>query len=106
MPAVFKNVIDWTSRISAPNEKNLSCYTDKVVALLSASPGGFGGMRGLVHVRSMFGSINSIVLPQQKCIPNASSAFDDAGNFKDAKVQSDVQAIGRTLADFLKKHKS
>ncbi|MCE5293862.1 MAG: NAD(P)H-dependent oxidoreductase [Chlamydiales bacterium] len=106
MPAVFKNVIDWTSRVSAPNEKNLSCFTDKVVALLSASPGALGGIRGLVHVRSMFGNINSIVLPQQKCIPNAFIAFDESDNLKDPKTLNDVQAIGRTLADFLKKHKS
>lgn len=106
MSAVFKNVIDWTSRMSKPDEVYLCCFIDKAVALLSASPGALGGMRGLVHVRSLFGNINSIVLPQQKSISQSHEAFDEAGNLKDAKAQADVMNIGKKLADFLKKHKA
>ena len=106
MPAVFKNVIDWTSRMSKPNEVYLCCFIDKAVGLMSASPGGLGGMRGLVHVRSMFGNINSIVLPQQKSISQSNQAFDNAGNLKDAKAHADTQNIGRALAEFLKKYKA
>lgn len=105
MSAVFKNVIDWTSRMAKPDEVYLCCFTDKAVALMSASPGGLGGIRGLVHVRSMFGNINSIVLPQQKCISQSHQAFDDSGNLKDPKSQSDTQNLGRALADFLRKYK-
>ena len=103
MPAVLKNLIDWTSRISEPNEVYLCCFIDKGVGLLSASPGGFGGMRGLVHVRSMFGNIFSYVIPQQKSVSSASDAFDDAGNLKDPKAQADAMNVGRKLAEFLKK---
>ncbi len=106
MPAVFKNVIDWTSRMSKPNEVYLCCFIDKAVALLSCSPGQLGGMRGLVHVRSMFSNIFSIVLPQQKSVPQATDAFDDAGMLKDPKAQSDTTNIGKALAEFLKKHKA
>lgn len=106
MPAVFKNVIDWTSRMAKPDEVYLCCFIDKAVVLMSASPGGLGGVRGLVHVRSMFGNINSIVLPQQKCISQSHQAFDDAGNLKDAKAQADTENLGRVLAEFLKKYKA
>lgn len=106
MPAVFKNVIDWTSRQAKPDEVYLCCFIDKAVALLSASPGNLGGMRGLVHVRAMFGNIFSMVLPQQKSISNASTAFDESGNLKDAKAQADVMNIGRKLAQFIQKQKA
>ncbi len=103
MPAVFKNAIDWTSRISKAGEVYLCCFIDKGVGLLSASPGALGGMRGLVHVRSMFGNIFSHVIPQQKSISQAYDAFDDAGNLKDPKAQADAKNVGSKLADFLKK---
>jgi NAD(P)H-dependent FMN reductase len=106
MPAVFKNVIDWTSRMAKPDEVYLSCFIDKAVALLSASPGGLGGMRGLVHVRAMFGNIFSFVLPRQKSIANAQEAFDEAGNLKDPKTEKEVKAIGKDLAEFIKRFKS
>ncbi|MBS0627672.1 MAG: NAD(P)H-dependent oxidoreductase [Verrucomicrobia bacterium] len=105
MPAVFKNVIDWTSRKASPTEVFLSCFTDKAVALMSASQGGLGGIRGLVHVRSMFSNIFSIVLPEQKSIANATEAFDEKGNLKNAADQKDVMDIGFRLTKFLMKHK-
>ncbi len=50
--AVLKNAIDWVSR---PDEGEdamaLKAFRGKVVTLMSASPGGLGGLRGLVHFR-------------------------------------------------------
>src|SRR5262249_55493848 len=62
--AVLKNTIDWVSR-PLPNEANLACFVGKIATLMSASPGALGGLRGLVHVRSILGNINVIVLPEQ-----------------------------------------
>ncbi len=106
MSAALKNVIDWTSRNASPEEVYLSCFIDKVVALMSASPGGLGGLRGLVQVRAVFGNIHSIVLPRQKCISNANQAFDADGSLKDPKLREEVKQVGQTLAKFLFKHKS
>jgi len=106
MSAAFKNVIDWTSRQAKPDEVYLCCFIDKVVSLMSASPGALGGLRGLVAVRAMFGNIFSIVLPKQKSISQANLAFDENGNLKDAAHQKDVLNLGRQLATFLKKYKS
>lgn len=105
MSCAFKNVIDWVSRPSAKNEVYLGCFTDKAVALLSTSVGPLGGMRGLVHARAMFGAINSIVLPKQKSIPLADSAFLPDGSLKDPKQQQDAQEIGKALATFLTRYK-
>ena len=105
MSAVFKNVIDWTSRNASPNEVYLSCFIDKVVTLMSASQGALGGIRGLVHIRSMFSNIFSIVLPKQKCIAGAGEAFDEQGNLKNPRDQKDVMGLGQNLSDFLAKIK-
>lgn len=106
MPGVFKNTIDWVSRKATPDEVYLCGFINKVVCLMSASPGELGGLRGLVHVRAMFGNIFSIVLPRQKSISKADKAFDDAGNLIDPKHQKDVLNLGKDLAEFLKKYKS
>jgi chromate reductase, NAD(P)H dehydrogenase (quinone) len=106
MSAAFKNVIDWTSRNSTSDETTLSCYRDKVISLMSASIGPLGGMRGLVHVRSMFSNMFSIVLPKQKCISKAGEAFDESNNLKNASDQKAVLGVGQDLAKFLMKHKN
>jgi len=106
MSAVFKNTIDWTSRMASADETYLCCFIDKVVTLMSASPGALGGLRGLVHVRSMFGNINSIVLPEQKCIPHADKAFTDQGMLVDEKQQKQVENLGKGLVGFLQKLKA
>lgn len=103
---VLKNVIDWVSRPAKGETVYLCCFIGKVVLLMSASPGNLGGMRGLVHVKSIFGNINSIVLPNQKCISNADKVFDEDGKIKDPKTEKEVLDLGRELANFLKKLKS
>ncbi|MDP1834447.1 MAG: NAD(P)H-dependent oxidoreductase [Chlamydiales bacterium] len=102
---VLKNVIDWASRNASNDEVYLSCFIDKVVTLMSASPGQLGGLRGLVHVRSIFGNINSLVLPKQKSISQANSAFAEDGTLKDPKQQQEVLDLGKTLSNFLKSFK-
>jgi NAD(P)H-dependent FMN reductase len=101
MPAAFKNLIDWVSRPASPDEVYLSPFIDKVVVIMSASPGAFGGYRSLIHVRSMFTNIFSIVLPKQKSISSADKAFDDAGNLKDPNQQKEIMNLGKLLVDFL-----
>lgn len=105
MSAVFKNVIDWTSR-PEPGEKDLICFIDKAVVLMSASPGQLGGMRCLVHARAMFSNIYSIVLPNQKSISKADGAFLENGSLKDEKQQQDILNLGKRLSEFLKKVKA
>jgi chromate reductase, NAD(P)H dehydrogenase (quinone) len=103
--AVLKNTIDWVSR-PASGEAPLGCFTGKAATLMSASPGGLGGLRGLVHVRAILGNINVIVLPEQIAVSRAFEAFNDDGTLKDAKQQAAVEGLGKTLAEFLKKMKS
>ncbi|MFO0983398.1 MAG: NAD(P)H-dependent oxidoreductase [Planctomycetota bacterium] len=98
--AVLKNTIDWVSR-PVPDEPPLAPFIDKVAALMSASPGALGGLRGLVHLRSILGNIKVIVLPEQVSVPRANEAFHADGSLKDQKQQAQVQRLGRGLAEFL-----
>lgn len=93
---LLKNAIDWASR-SEPNEKPLSCFQGKVAALLATSPGGLGGIRGLVHVRAILEGIGVLVIPEQKAIPNAYQAFDQSGQLKDEKQAQGVIKIAQKL---------
>jgi len=98
--AVLKNAIDWVSR-PVPGEPPLGCFIDKVAALMSASTGALGGLRGLVTVRSILGNIRVIVLPDQVAVPKAHEAFNPDGSLKDPKQQAAVEQLGRNLAQVL-----
>jgi len=103
--AVLKNAIDWVSR-PVPGETPLVAFGGKVATILSASPGALGGLRGLVHLRSILGNIGVIVLPDQVAISMAFEAFLDDGSLKDPKQHASIEGIGKTLAAFLVKLKS
>jgi chromate reductase, NAD(P)H dehydrogenase (quinone) len=100
-----KNTIDWVSRESA-DEGPLAAYRGKVAALMSASPGGLGGLRGLVHLRSILGNIGVLVLPAQIAIPQAHQAFTDDGRLKDEKRHAAVEDIGTQLVELTRKMKA
>ena len=99
---LLKNTIDWVSR-SAPGEPPLVAYSGKAAILMSASPGGLSGLRGLVHVRAILGNIGVIVLPDQIAVSKAFEAFNSDGSLKDTKQQAGVEKLGATLATFLTK---
>jgi chromate reductase len=104
-PAVLKNAIDWVSR-PAPGEPSLVAFRGKVATLMSASPGALGGLRGLVHVRSILGNIGVIVLPDQIAVAKAHEAFQPDGSLVDPKRQAGIEGLGTTLTSFLRKFKA
>ena len=97
---LLKNAIDWASR-PEPNLPGLACFNNKIAAIMSASPGGFGGMRGLVHVRAILESIGVLVIPQQRSISQAFEAFNSDGSLKDPKQQQDVESLGAKVTSLL-----
>ncbi|HEY9896914.1 MAG TPA: NAD(P)H-dependent oxidoreductase [Candidatus Sericytochromatia bacterium] len=97
LTAVLKNAIDWASR-PAEGEASLGCFVGKVAAIMSASPGALGGLRGLVSLRSILGNIKVIVLPDQIAVPKAYEAFDTDGSLKDAKQQAGIENLGANVA--------
>lgn len=101
--AVLKNTIDWASRAETDDEPPLVAFRGKTAALLAASPGALGGLRGLVTVRSILGNIGMIVLPDQVAVPKAHEAFDDAGALKEERVMKQVINVAQGLVKFLAK---
>jgi chromate reductase len=99
---VLKNTIDWVSR-PRKGEPPLVAFTGKVAALLSASPGALGGLRGLVHVRSILGNIGVTVIPNQIAVPKAMDAFDADGRLKDERMAKNVASLAAELVETTRK---
>ena len=96
---LLKNAIDWATRPEAKDEPPLVAFQGKVAALIAASPGALGGLRGLRHVREILSNINVLVIPQQFALVKAHEAFDGAGKMTDAKTEAAVKGIGSKLAE-------
>ena len=102
IPGVLKNALDWASR-PYKDDPDLICFKAKIVNLISASPGRWGGMRSLVAVRSMLNSIGCIVLPSQFCLSAADKAFAADGSLVDPAMQKLLQANCEEFVRVLRK---
>jgi NAD(P)H-dependent FMN reductase len=100
--ALLKNVIDWASR-AAPGDPPLAGFDGKVAAVIAASTGALGGIRGLAQLRALLENIRVMVIPDQKAIPKARDAFATDGSLKDKAAQEAVEMIGARLAEVLAK---
>lgn len=79
--SVLKNAIDWLSRLKPMP------LAGRHLLLLSASPGGWGGIRGLWHSRVPFEALGVHVFPGMMSLPGAASAFDEAGHLSGERGQ-------------------
>jgi chromate reductase len=95
--AALKNAIDWVSRATDPDEKPLSALSGKTAAILSASPGGYGGSRSLAQLRPVLENINITVIADQVSIPKAHEAFNEDGILKDGAQAQAVKSLAEAL---------
>ena len=98
LSGVLKNTIDWVSR-SEQGGTDFSAFQDKIAAIVSASPGKLGGLRGLAHLRIILSGIGTLVLPKQLAIPFASKAFDEDGQLVDENSMRQYQDVVATLIE-------
>ncbi len=96
---LLKNSIDWVSRVRDDGNAGLEVYKTRVFAIGAASPGGTGGMRGLVAVRNVLEmGLNALVLPDQVLLARAKNAFDEHGHLNDKDAQDRFKAVIVKLA--------
>ena len=90
---LLKNTLDWISRPHTEGEVGCAAYNNKVAAISAASPGGYGGLRGLVPLRMMLGNIGVHVIPEQLAIPFYSKSFNENGTLNDPKTHSMLKGV-------------
>ena len=88
---LLKNAIDWCSRA---DENPLR---GRVAAVVSASPGAFGGIRSMTLARQLLVHLGCHVIPAQCVLPHADKAFDAAGQLIDARTKKNVEALAAEL---------
>jgi len=97
LSAVLKNAIDWLSRPGpTPGETpfTLSAFRGKVAGVMSASPGSWGGIRGLMSLREILSGMGVLVTAEQLAVPAAYAAFDEDGQLKNEVHRAIVESIG------------
>lgn len=92
----LKNVIDWVSRPSS-DKSYQPRYAQQSAALIAASPGGLGGLRGLNHVRQILTNIGTLVMPAQLAVPAAHNAFNDQGELTNEETKQNLQNVVKQL---------
>ena len=99
IPGVLKNAIDWASR---PNRGNP--LESKPVAIMSASPGRFGGARAQYHLRQVFVFLNMYPLNRPEVfVTFAGQKFDEQGRLIDEKTKEFIKALLESLVAWSKK---
>jgi len=98
IPSLLKNAIDWLSR-DTDGRSGFEPYRGKVVALMAASPGAFGGVMALGHLRQSLARLSAHVIPDQFPLPKADQAFADDGSLTQAWQQKSVLTVVRQLIE-------
>ncbi len=95
-PALLKNAIDWASspvKADPAWSDGLKPFRGKVVGMLSASPGGLGGLRSQSHLLPLLVNLHCWVAPQNYALGRAGEAFDADGQLVGTQHQVPIQAV-------------
>ena len=92
IPGHLKNAVDWLSTLKP------SPWAGLPVLLCAASPGAFGGARGLMAWRATLANMGALALPEAITVPHADQQLDAEGAPTDARTAA---AVPRTLDAFL-----
>jgi len=96
---LLKNTLDWVSRIKGEGESGLEVFRSRVFAVSGASPGYYGAMRSLLHLRQILEiGLGATVIPQQIAVPRAMDAFEGDGSLKDKAQQTQCKTVVEALA--------
>jgi len=99
---VLKNALDWASR-KGKGEAPMAAFKGKAAGIMSAAPGIYGGVRGLIQLRLILTGVKVLVVPEQMALSAAAKAFDDDGALKDPELEATAAGVGAALTNLLKK---
>lgn len=99
----LKNMIDWASRKS-DEFGMIEVFKGKTAAIMTASPGAFGGIRCLAHLRGILTIMLVNVLPSEIAVAKVGSMFEgDAEEMTDEKMKTILEELGASLVVTLKR---
>ena len=104
--SLLKNTIDWLSRDIGDGKganSGFAPYRGKVAGLMGASPGAFGTVRAMPHLRQVLSGLGVTVLPTQVPVPRADKVFDAAGTITDERVARAVKGLASALVEAVRK---
>jgi FMN reductase len=81
-----------------------SALSGKPVALLGVAAGTIGAIKALEHLRSVCSHVGAVVLPAPVSVAGVHRLFDQQGRCLDAKVESRIRGLARSLIDYIERH--
>ena len=103
LTGALKNMIDWTSRQS-DEYKMVEVFKGKWAAIMTESPGAFGGLRCLGHLRTVLSIMFVNVLPTEIAVGKVQEMFDgDGAEMRDEKMRGILEGLGASLSEIIKK---
>ncbi len=106
MTALLKNTIDWLSRDVGDGKgdsSGLAPWRGKVAGLMAASPGAFGGVRALPHLRQVLSALGVTVIGSQVAVARADKVLGPDGAIGDERVAGSVRALAEAVADLARR---
>ncbi len=97
---LLKNTIDWLSQPvgdGVGKGGGRLPFEGKITGVLSASAGGFGGVRGLPHVAGIFSNLGAIVLPIV-AVPGGDKLLNADGTAANERAANSLRALGESVA--------
>lgn len=88
---LLKNTLDWCTR------GETDPFEGRVAAVVSASPGNFGGIRSMTLARQLLVHLGCHVIPAQCVLPQAHKAFDAEGQLIEPRALKAAQAVAAEL---------
>lgn len=90
MPGVLKNVIDWMTR---PPEKIPQLFGGKPLAMMGATPGGFGTMNAQTGWLPIWRTLHVHLWNDKSplMISRANTVFGEAGTINDVKIRENLK---------------
>lgn len=101
IPGGLKNAIDWASRKSEEFGQ-IEVFRYKTAAIMTASPGAFGGIRCLNHLRGVLTIMLVNVLPVEIAVTFVGDKFDGE-EMTDEKTKEILENLGASLVDMIRK---